>query len=105
MKIFALIFALFIFSLSVNAFGEIGCLCDKYEITANMDGNSQSSDDGCAEGCSPFHACHTCSGFTISPVSHIAKPVLNNRLSTPIFHAQQFISAFCVNIWQPPKIG
>jgi hypothetical protein len=106
MKIFATIFAIFIFSLSVNAFGEIGCLCEKYVVTANMDGNTQSGhDDGCTAGCSPFHLCNTCSGFTISPAFHMAKPALNIKPSTPISHTRQFISAFYGNIWQPPKIG
>lgn len=106
MKIFAAILALFILSLSANVFGEIECYCEKYEVAVNMDNNSQNSDDDCCTGgCSPFNTCNTCSGFTISPASHVAKPALNIKHSTPIFHTQQFISAFYGSIWQPPKIG
>ena len=78
MKIFAVILALFIFSLSANAFGEVGCIGEKYEITANMDEQSQSSDDDCTAGCSPFHLCQTCSGFTPPFAFIVMKPELNN---------------------------
>ncbi|MDF9830683.1 hypothetical protein [Parabacteroides sp. PF5-6] len=105
MKIFAAILALFILSLSANTFDGIECLCQKYEIAANIDGNQQSDDGSCTNGCSPFHLCHICSGFILSSTVLIVKPVSNNTSSTPVSHPQQFIPVFYGNIWQPPKIG
>jgi hypothetical protein len=105
MKIFATILALYIFSLSINAFDGIECVCEKYEVTASIDGNQQSGDVTCANCCSPFHLCHTCSGFILSSTGLIIKPVMSNESSTPVSHTQHFIPVFYGNIWQPPKIG
>jgi hypothetical protein len=99
MKIFAFIFALLVCSLSVSAYSlERNC----YAAAQTCENMPAENDDNCPSDCSPFHQCGSCGGFTIPVISQNNAAILQSN-SLKIFYTQPHYSAFCGDIWQPPK--
>jgi hypothetical protein len=101
MKILAVIFALLVFSLSVSSYTLERHCCDVYQTCDNM----PDGDDDCPTGCSPFHQCAFCNGFTV-PVIYQGTPVISQGKPLILIpYKQPRSSAYIGDIWQPPKLN
>ncbi len=55
--------------------------------------------------CSPFVSCTSCTGVYIAPsIEGVLAPVTKIEKTFTLYR-QSFVSFYCANIWQPPKIA
>lgn len=99
MKIFCLIFAVFVFTLSVMPCCSDDNCINEQEQTA---GNSQNSDD--CTSCSPFYMCCAGSGFIFSNSQFSFSKIVPYKEKHTSTYKAQFVNSFVVKIWQPPKL-
>ncbi len=74
------------------------------EVQTEQSGHSDDQDDGCGS-CSPFFACHGCSGFVVEERVQFSNAVLTQHLMEYVVReAGKRAGAFVVVPWQPPRL-
>lgn len=107
MRLFAYIFSIYILALSVMPCSDAYNDCESdttYKEYSQAHNHSTDHNDNC----SPFCTC-TCCSTTANPKFtplkfQITKPIVSSKITYPI-RDFSFISNYCGNIWQPPKIN
>ncbi|MEO6870055.1 MAG: DUF6660 family protein [Ginsengibacter sp.] len=102
MKIFALLFSLYIFALALVPCCAMAQCRD--DATFSQKSNNSQQHDGC-QNCSPFNQCGNCVGFTITGASirvdrlpHAEEVAFSNS-------GQYLLTQYVSSFWQPPKLG
>lgn len=65
--------------------------------------NGQDDGCSCADCCSPFMHCSTCSGCTQPKTASMGTPVYKPSPNVVFIYKVNFISGYSPSIWQPPK--
>ena len=105
MKVFALIFSIYILLLSVMICPDgvtQSTFYDTTEITADLDHNHSSEDK---DDCTPFCACSCCGTFlTMSIVQQITKVSTDLTSSYQISYIFDYSFDYYEGVWHPPSI-
>jgi hypothetical protein len=75
-------------------------------VEKNCKNDSHSCGNDCNGKCSPFYACGSCVGFTITQTSLLISEKLEfttTEILQPISYDKFVDSSFFCKIWQPPK--
>lgn len=67
--------------------------------------NDNDNDDDCNDICSPFFACGSCTGFSLTGISSSSGPEIIIMNTQETISYTRFVSEFINYIWQPPKIS
>ncbi|MEO9004698.1 MAG: DUF6660 family protein [Ginsengibacter sp.] len=101
MKIFALLFSLYILALALVPCCAVADCQDEAPISQKAD--SRQHNDAC-QNCSPFNQCGNCVGFTLTG-SDIPMDRSVHAAALTFFHSAQHYSAkFISSFWQPPRL-
>jgi hypothetical protein len=60
-------------------------------------------EDHCPQGCSPFHICCTCLGFTVEASYHVSEFIPALKASFSILYISPITNSFVGDIFQPPR--
>jgi hypothetical protein len=104
MRLFLHIFSIYILALSVMPCSDAYNNCKSETVFTEAHNHKSDRNDNC----SPFCTC-TCCSTTANPKFtplkfDIAKPIATSKIT---YHNRDFsfVSNYCGNIWQPPKIN
>ena len=107
MRYLCLILSVCILLLStVSSFIEDKCLFVESNIECADNCLGDTSQDICADYCSPFLHCNTCVGFPPCSFKRGIEPTLIHYNNTKIdIYTTNFSSGFHSTIWQPPQLS
>jgi hypothetical protein len=104
-KFLCLISAIFVLLLSAKPCCTDNECGNKDQVTARVLTKSSPKEKEC-KGCSPFFACGSCSGFTVTRALNYALLLLPGK---PVKHTntyrQPYMEDVALAIWQPPQLG
>lgn len=102
MRYLSIILAVMVMALSTMPLFLVDkCLfCENEE---QCDGDGQDDGCHCADCCSPFMHCSTCSGCTQPKTASIGTPIPLPAQNVVYIYKVSFISGFSSSIWQPPR--
>jgi hypothetical protein len=102
-KAIAIILGVFVFTLSVS-----DVLIEQWghsnSTAVESCESSADGEDHCPQGCSPFHTCCTCPGFTVEANYFVSEFIPALKATFFILYISPLTNSFVGDIFQPPKL-
>lgn len=101
MKFLAVILSVIVLALAVMPC----CTFDNCDDDSQTEHANTKKTNDCETPCSPFVSCTCCPGICVTPtIEFVTASSIVVEKSYTIYN-QSFVSLYCPNIWQPPKIA